>query len=79
MGASLCGLCESSIFVTRTGFGMDASHIFPQSVLAITPLIGGVIGVVRSTACAGYWTGPPVCSMAVTTLSGTGSPLQSLE
>ena len=52
-------LYVSSIFGVRTGFGMDDSHIFPQSVLAIIPLIGGVIGVVVTRPCAeyevGYW------------------------
>ena len=30
-GASLCRLCVSSVFGERAVFGMDASHIFPQS------------------------------------------------
>ena len=28
--------------VPRAGFGMDASHVFPQSVLAANPLVQGV-------------------------------------
>ena len=34
----LCSVSNS--FGIRTGLGMDASHIFPQSVLAVIPLIG---------------------------------------
>ena len=53
MGMSLCRVCESNIFGARAGFCMDASHDFPQSVLAVIPLIGSVIGVVVSRACTG--------------------------
>ena len=79
VGASVCRLCESNIFVVRTGFCMDASHIFPQSVLAIILLIGGGICVVVSRASPGFWVGPPLFSMAVTALSGVGSTPQFLE
>lgn len=51
---------------------MDASHVFPPSVLAIIPLIGCVVGVVVSRGCAGCEVGLPLCSMAITTLSGLG-------
>ena len=40
VAASLCRLCESSVFGPRAGFGMDASHIFPRSVVAVFPLLG---------------------------------------
>ena len=40
----------SDIFGVRAVFGADASHVFPQSVLAIIPLIMGVIGIVVSGA-----------------------------
>ena len=43
MGAFLCSLHESNIFGARAVFGMDACHIFPQGVLTIIPLIGGVL------------------------------------
>ena len=33
-------LYVSNIFGVRTGFDMDDSHIFPQSVLAIIRLMG---------------------------------------
>ena len=39
MGASLYSLHESNIFGVMPVFSMDASHIFPQSVLAVIPLI----------------------------------------
>lgn len=66
VGASLCKMCVSNIFVARTVFCMYAIHIFPQSLLAIIPLIGGVIGVV-SKACVVLIleVGPPLCFVAV--------------
>lgn len=39
MGASLYSLHESNIFGVMPVLSMDASHIFPQSVLALIPLI----------------------------------------
>ena len=48
VGASLCRLCDSNIFGENAIiYGMDASHVFPQSVLATIPLIEDVIGVVH--------------------------------
>ena len=44
VGVSLCRLCESCIFDARAVFGMHASHVFPQSVLAVILLIADVIG-----------------------------------
>ena len=70
---SLYRLCEFSIFGVRASFGMDTSHIFPQGMLAIIPLIGDGIGVVLSRACTGFWVGPPLCSVAVRALLGVGS------
>lgn len=57
---------------------MDASHVFPQSVMAIILLIGGVVGIVISGAHAGCEMGLLLCSMAVTALSGSGSAPQLL-
>ena len=51
VGASLRSLHESNIFGVRAVFDMDACHVFPQCVLAVIPLIGGVIGVVVTRAC----------------------------
>ena len=72
MGASLCGLHESNVFGARA-FSMGACHVFPQVVLAVIPLIQGVIGGVVTRACTGCWAGPPLCSVVVKALSGTGS------
>ena len=65
-------------FGVRAVFSVDACCLFPQCILAIIPLIGGVTGVVVTRACTGYWLGPPlllcgcycpvrgwVCSLAV--------------
>ena len=40
VGVSLHRLCVSSVFGAVAGFGMDFSHVFPQGVLAIIPLMG---------------------------------------
>ena len=56
---------------------MPASHVFPQSVLAVIPLI--VIGVVVTKACTGCWVGLSLCSVAVTALLGAGYAPQFLE
>ena len=79
MGLTLQRWYVSSIFGARAGFGMDASHIFPQGVLVVTPLIGGVLGVVISRACAGCEAGLHLCSVAVTGLLGVGPAPQLLE
>lgn len=50
---------------------MDGSHVFPQSVLTVTVLLRGVIGIV-SIACAGCEVGLPLYSVAVTILLGVG-------
>ena len=68
-----------NIFGVRAGFITDSSHIFPQSVLDIFPLIEVVVGVVVSRACAGHETELPLSSMAVTALSGEGSSPLLLE
>lgn len=34
----------SSVFGVRAGFDMSASHIFPQGVLTMIPLIWGMVG-----------------------------------
>ena len=69
----------SNIFEVRAGFVINASHIFPQSVLVVSPLIGGVIGVVMTRTCTGCWVEPPVCSVVVTALLRTGSAPQLLQ
>ena len=73
VGESLCRLCVSSVFGVRSGFDMDTSHIFsPQGMLAVITLIGDLVGVGRPKACAGCEVGLPLCSLAVTALSGVG-------
>lgn len=58
---------------------MDAYHIFPQSMLVILPLIGGVIDVARFIAYTECWVDLPLCSVTVIALSGVGSNPQLLE
>ena len=72
VGAFLCRLCMSNSFGARAGFCMDAIHVFPQSVLVIIPLIGGVVGVVLSRAYAECEAELPLCSVAITALLGRG-------
>lgn len=76
--ACLCELCVSSILGARAGLGKDTSQFFPQSLLDIILLIGGVVGIVISGAHAGCEMGLLLCSMAVTALSGSGSAPQLL-
>lgn len=64
--ASQCRPCESNIFGVRAGLGIDAGHIFPLSVLAVTSMVGAVISVVESRAC--------VLGRASFLLSGCHSP-----
>ena len=70
--ASLCRMCKSSIFGSSSGFGVDASHVFPQTVPALIPLVRSVSSIVLRRAYAGYGAEPPLCSMAVTALSEQG-------
>ena len=45
------GVMKSKHFGVRAVLGMDACHVFPQNVLAVVLLIGGVFGVVVTRAC----------------------------
>ena len=59
---------------------MDASHVFPPSVLAIIPLIGCVVGVVVSRGCAGCEVGlPPHCVCHCLIGSRICSPVVGVE
>ena len=50
-----CVACVGLIFFgVRAVFSMDACHPFPQCMLAIIPLMGGVTDVVVTRACTGY-------------------------
>ena len=73
VGTSLSRLCMFSIFDVRAGM------IAKQSVLAVIPLIGGVLCVVISRACAGCVVELPVYSKTVPTLSWVGSAPHLLE
>lgn len=63
----------------KADFDMDASHIFPQGVLATIILIGSVVGVGRFKAYTVHKARLPLCSMAIAALSGVGSATLSLE
>lgn len=54
-------LCISNIFGVRAGFSMNASHIFPQGVLVVFPLIGVVVGFGGFKAFTGCEAGFPLC------------------
>lgn len=58
---------------------MDASHIFTQSVLAVVPLVGGVVAGVVSRVCAGCEVHLFHCSLHVIALLGMGSASKLLE
>lgn len=68
-----CVSCVFNVFGARVGFDMDFSHIFPQGVLATITLIGVVIGVGISKACAECEARLPLCSVDVAVLSGSWS------
>ena len=57
VGMSLCSLCRFSIFCCEGFFFfiiIDVCHLFPQCMLAIIPLIGGVTDAVVIGSSAGY-------------------------
>ena len=66
-------------FGRRAGFDVDASHVFPQGVLAAIALVGGGAGDGGASAGARCEIGFPLCSVAITALSGTGSAPKLLE
>ena len=72
--ASLCSLCGFNSFGKRKVFSMDVCHLFPQCLLAIIPLLGGVTDVVVIRVIARSCAVPPLCSVVVTVLSGAGAP-----
>ena len=53
VGTSLCSLGGFNIFSERSVFSMDDCHLFLQCMLLISLFIGGVTGVVVTTACTG--------------------------
>ena len=60
-------------------FDMDASHAFPQGVLAVITLRKGVVGVGGSKVYAGCEMGLPLCSVALATLLAVRCAPQLLE
>lgn len=64
MGTSLRGLCVPTVF------GVDASHILSQGVLATNPLIGSVVGAGAAKARTKHETQLPVFSTTIPALLG---------
>lgn len=79
VGTSLHKLHLPNVFGARAGFDADASHLFPQDVLAAVNLIVGVVDVGGARACTGCEVRLALCSVAVTVLSEVGSALTLLE
>ena len=77
---SLCGAipiqsaCAHG-FAGRAGFTLNTGHTFPESMMVAVPLLGGVArgGGARARDELAVW------PSAVTSLSGTGSGLKSLQ
>ena len=82
-GIFLCGnipvQTASAQCLWRAGFDMEASHIFPQSVLAAITLVGGGAGDGMASAGAGCEAILSLFSVALTTLSGARSGPKLLE
>ena len=68
-----------NIFGVTAGFVTGVSHVFLWSVLAVIPLIRGVIDVIVSRSCAKCEVELTLCSMGVTDLSGVRSDPHLLE
>ena len=60
----------SDPFGGRAEFDVDASHIFPQSVLAAITLVADGAGDEGASSHTGCEVRLPLCSVAITTLSG---------
>ena len=59
--------------------GYDASHVFPQGVLAAITLIGSGSGDKQVRASTGYKAELSLCSGAITTLLRVGSDPKLLQ
>ena len=66
-------------FGGRAGYNRDASHVFPQGVLTAIILVGGGAGNGGVRAAARFKAIIPLCSVAISTLSGAGSDPKLLE
>ena len=70
----LCSLYGFNNFLcVRVAFSIDDCHLFPQCMLAIIPLIGGVSVVLVIRTCSGYCAGPLLCFMVFSALFDVGS------
>ena len=72
-GVSLCRLHVPRAFGERAGFNVDASHVFPQGILAAITLGGSVAGGGGARAYEGFEVGFSLCSVAGIILLGVGS------
>ena len=57
MGEFLCSLLGFHIFGVRAVFRVHDCHLFPQHMLAVSPLLGGVTGAVVPIAYTGCGAG----------------------
>lgn len=76
--SSLMSTAYAHAFGGKARFYVYSSHIFPQGILATVTLVVFIAGEGEARACAGYELGLPLCSVAVTALSGIGSALKLL-
>ena len=60
--ASPCSLRGFNSFDKREVFSIDVCHLFPQCLLNIIPLLGGVTDVVVIRVIAGWCAVPPLRS-----------------
>ena len=63
----------------RAAFDVDASHVFPQGMLATITLVRGGTGDGGARAVDRYETRLLLCSVAITALSGVGSDPKLVE
>ena len=78
-GMSLCRLQVPNAFLERDGVVVDVSHVLLQGVLADITLLGSGVGDGGAIACQRCVEGLPLCSVAITTLSGVESAPKLLE
>ena len=79
VGTSLYRFLVPSSFGWRARLDVDTSHVFPQGSLTAITLEGGGVGAGGARTGAGCEAGPPLCSVAITALSGAGSDAKLLR
>ena len=57
-----------TFFGVRVVFSIDDCHLFPQCMLAIIHLIGGLSAVLVTRTCSGYCAGPLLYFMVFSAL-----------